>query len=301
MKRTLILAALVLVAVSCGGRRHKNADGTQEDSLAVAEAAAPDAPKKEAADTVVDLRKMSGLPKEPVFDIVTSMGTIRVKLYKDTPKHRENFIRLAMTHGYDGTLFHRAVDGFIIQGGDPYTRDTSRVEEWGEGGQEYTIDAEILPQHTHKKGALVAARRSNFANPHKESNGHQFFLVQNADNCKHLDGEYTVFGETVGGLNVIDRIAKVQTDRYDHPIRPVRIIRVRPNDQMNKRALEDELKAEEMPILPEEPEKEKADTTKAKKEQKADKKKRDGEVIRLEVQTEVDSSVISGRKLKHRD
>ena len=299
MKRTLILAALVLVAVSCGGRRHKNADGTQEDSLAVAEAAAPTTPAK--ADTVVDLRRMGGLPKEPVFDIVTSMGTIRVKLYKDTPKHRENFIRLAMTRGYDGTLFHRVVDGFIIQGGDPYTRDTSRVEEWGEGGQEYTIDAVILPQHTHKKGALVAARRSNFANPHKESNGHQFFLVQNADNCKHLDGEYTVFGETVGGLNVIDRIAKVQTDRYDHPIRPVRIIRVRPNDQMNKRALEDELKAEEMPILQDEPEKEKADTTKAKKEEKADKKKGDGEVIRLEVQTEVDSSVIGGRKLKHRD
>ena len=300
MKRTLILAALVLVAVSCGGRRHKNADGTQEDSLAVTEAATPAAPAK--ADTVVDLRRVSGLPKEPIFDIVTSMGTIRVKLYKDTPKHRENFIRLAMTHAYDGTLFHRTVDGFIIQGGDPYTRDTSRVDEWGEGGQEYTIDAEILPQHTHKKGALAAARRSNFANPTKESNGHQFYLVQNAENSKHLDGEYTVFGETVGGLNVIDRIARVQTDRYDHPLRPVRIIRVQPNAQMNKRALEDEQRAEEMPILqdPPDPQSEKADTTKKKKDD-AKKKKDEGEIIQLEVQTEVDSSVLGGRKLKHRD
>ena len=182
------------------------------------------------------------------------MGTIRVKLYKDTPKHRDNFARLAVTHYYDDVLFHRVINGFMIQGGDPYTRDTSRVEEWGEGGPGYTIDAEILPEHTHKKGALADARRGNMANPMRESSGSQFYLVQDSTNCKHLNGEYTVFGETVGGLNVIDRIARVQTDRLDRPVRPVVIQRIRPNEQMNKRALEEERRALEEAANPTEPE-----------------------------------------------
>ena len=234
MKRYLTLAVLVLLALSCGSRHgQKNADG-QEDSLATAVQDNP-VPK---IDTT-SLNK-SALPQEPIFDIVTSMGTIRVKLYKDTPKHRDNFIRLSRAHFYDDVLFHRVIDGFMIQGGDPYTRDTTRIDEWGEGGPGYTIDAEIVPEHTHKKGALAAARRGNLANPMKESSGSQFYLVQNAENCKHLDGEYTVFGETVGGQNVIDRIARTKTDRFDHPISPVRIIRVSPNDALNKRALAEE-------------------------------------------------------------
>ena len=77
----------------------------------------------------------------------------------------------------------------------------------------------------------------------RESSGSQFYLVQDSTNCKHLDGEYTVFGETIGGLNVIDRIARVQTDRFDHPVNPVRILNIRPNDQLNKRALEEEQRA----------------------------------------------------------
>jgi cyclophilin family peptidyl-prolyl cis-trans isomerase len=178
------------------------------------------------------------------------MGTIRVKLYKDTPKHRDNFTKLALSHFYDDVLFHRVIDGFIIQGGDPFTRDTSRVEEWGEGGPGYTIDAEIVPKHRHQRGALAAARRGNLANPMKESSGSQFYLVQDSTNCKHLNGEYTVFGETIGGLNVIDRIARVQTDRLDRPVRPVVIRRIRPNDQLNKRALEEERRAQEMALNP---------------------------------------------------
>lgn len=245
MKRYFTLAVLVLVAASCGGRHPRaEGDGAAADSLA--SEAADKAPLQKApakADTVSLANYRNRLPQEPVFDIVTSMGTIRVKLYKDTPKHRDNFTRLALSHFYDDLLFHRVIDGFMIQGGDPYTRDTSRVEEWGEGGPGYNIDAEILPEHHHKKGALAAARRSNLANPMKESSGSQFYLVQDSTNCKHLDGEYTVFGETVAGLNVIDRIARVGTDRYDHPERPVVIRMIRPNDQMNKRALEDEQRA----------------------------------------------------------
>ena len=289
MKRYLTLAILVLLAVSCGGRRgHKDADGALEDSLAVAEQAKPATP----ADSLADLKKLNTLPQEPVFDVATTQGTFRVKLYKDTPKHRANFVRLALTHFYDGVLFHRVVPGFVIQGGDPYTRDTSRVEEWGEGGPGYNVDAAILPEHTHKKGALAAARRGDLANPMKESSGSQFYVVVNPENCKHLDGEYTVFGEVVSGINVIERIARVQTDRYDRPLIPVKIMRIRPNDQMNRRALEEEQRAMEEgdDILPRE-EKAKDDRTPEEKE---------AEII-LEVQEKIDSSVLGGRKLKHRE
>ena len=257
MKRTFTLALLVLLAVACGGRRGHGADGNPADSLATETPEAPAAnagPKTAKADTISVANYKDRLHQEPIFDIVTSMGTIRVKLYKDTPKHRDNFTRLAITHYYDGLLFHRVINRFMIQGGDPYTRDTSRVEEWGEGGPGYTIDAEILPELTHKKGALAAARRGNLANPMRESSGSQFYLVQDSTNCKHLDGEYTVFGETVGGLNVIDRIARVQTDRLDRPVRPVVIQRIRPNEQMNKRALEEERRAQEEAANPTEPE-----------------------------------------------
>ena len=260
MKRYFTLAVLVLLAASCGGRRGQRADGDQADSLGTAapEApAAPSAPKTAKADTISLANYKGRLPQEPIFDIVTSMGTIRVKLYKDTPKHRDNFTKLALSHYYDDVLFHRVIDGFMIQGGDPYTRDTSRVEEWGEGGPGYTIDAEILPEHTHQRGSLAAARRGNLANPMKESSGSQFYLVQDSTNCKHLNGEFTVFGETIGGLNVIDRIARVRTDRFDRPERPVVIRRIRPNEQLNKRALEEELhalEAAEAPALEPEPE-----------------------------------------------
>ena len=249
MKRYFTLAVLALLAISCGGRHgQKDGDGDAADSLATEVA---DKPTK--ADTLSLANYKDKLPQEPVFDIVTSMGTIRVRLYKDTPKHRDNFTRLAVSRFYDQVLFHRVIDGFMIQGGDPYTRDTSRVEEWGEGGPGYTIDAEILPEHRHKKGALAAARRGNLANPLKESSGSQFYLVQDSTNCKHLNGEYTVFGETIAGLNVIDRIAHVSTDRYDHPIRPVTILRIRPNDQLNKRALEEEQRALEGTENPDRP------------------------------------------------
>ena len=259
MKRYFTLAVLVLLAASCGGRHGgQDGDGDAADSLAT-EMTARNPEKKSAAkaeakaDTAAVAKAQNGLPQEPIFDIVTSMGTIRVKLYKNTPKHRDNFTRLALSHYYDDLLFHRVINGFMIQGGDPYTRDTARIDEWGEGGPGYTVDAEIRPEYTHKKGALAAARRGNLANPMKESSGSQFYLVQDSTSCKHLDGEYTVFGETIGGLNVIDRIARVQTDRFDRPVRPVTIQSVRPNAQLNKRALEEEQRTQETADHPEPP------------------------------------------------
>ena len=292
-KHYLTLAVLVVLAVSCGGRRGQDGNGAQEDSLATAvQEKTKDQPKSNAKpspdDSTAALKQK--FPEEPIFDIMTSMGTIRVKLYKDTPKHKANFIRLALTNYYDGLLFHRVVDDFVIQGGDPFTRDSTRLEEWGEGGPGYTIDPEIVPEHTHKKGALAAARRGNYANPMKESSGSQFYLVQNAENCKHLDGEYTVFGETVGGLNVIDRIAALRVDRYNRPLRRVVIMNIRPNEQMNRRALEEEARARE----------ELENPVPTQEETKPDEKK-EGEIITLQVQETVDSSVLRGRKLKHRE
>ena len=117
----------------------------------------------------------------------------------------------------------------MIQGGDPYTRDTSAaaVQKYGQGGPGYTIPAEFVPAHKHKKGALAAARRGDAANPYKESSGSQFYIVQDAAACAQLDGAYTVFGETVAGLDVVDRIAQVATDLRDRPIKDVRIKEVR--------------------------------------------------------------------------
>ncbi len=264
MRHDFLLISLVLLAVSCGGRHGKQGDeGAAADSLATESVEKPAKKTASKADTVSLANYRNRLPQEPFFDIVTSMGTIRVKLYKDTPKHRDNFVRLSLSHFYDETLFHRVVPGFVIQGGDPYTKDTTRVEEWGEGGPGYNIDPEFVPEHRHKKGALAAARRGDFANPAKESNGSQFYLVVDSTACSHLNGEYTVFGETVGGLNVIDRIARTQVDRYNRPEKPVVILRITPNAQMNKRALEDErqtLGAEATPetlvpevVQPEEP------------------------------------------------
>jgi cyclophilin family peptidyl-prolyl cis-trans isomerase len=168
------------------------------------------------------------LSEEPTFDIITTMGTIRIKLYKETPLHRDNFVKLASERFFDNILFHRIINGFMIQGGDPLTKDSANVARYGTGGPGYTIPAEILPQFKHKKGALAAARRGDAGNPMKESSGSQFYLVQDAANCAQLDGDYTIFGETVQGIDVIDKIAVTPTNNMDRPLTPVKIISVTP-------------------------------------------------------------------------
>lgn len=177
--------------------------------------------KQKEAETLI-----SQLPDEPIFDIVTNFGTIKVKLYSKTPKHRANFEKLALSGFYDGLLFHRVIDGFMIQGGDPNTKDSTLVEKYGQGGPGYTIPAEFVPEYKHAKGALAAARRGDAANPAKESSGSQFYIVQDENTCAQLDGEYTVFGQTVEGFDVIDAIAKVDTDRRDRPVSDVKILSI---------------------------------------------------------------------------
>ena len=168
------------------------------------------------------------LGDEPMLKIKTTDGTMTVKLYSDTPLHRDNFVKLAKSGFYDGLLFHRIIRGFMIQGGDPFTRDSSKIAQFGTGGPGYTIPAEIVAGKTHKKGALAAARRGDQVNPAKESSGSQFYIVQDEEGCKHLDGEYTIFGEVVDGLSVIDKIASERTDMRDRPLNKVQIISITP-------------------------------------------------------------------------
>ena len=179
--------------------------------------------KRNAAETELDdstklALEMERLRKEePEFEIVTTHGTMKVKLYSKTPQHRDNFAKLVSEKYYDGIRFHRVIEGFMIQTGDPYSRDTAMIDRWGTGGPDYTVPAEFIAEYGHKKGALAAARKGDMANPKKASSGSQFYIVHDPNSCRHLDGQYTVFGEVTEGLDVIDVIASVDTDRYDRP------------------------------------------------------------------------------------
>ena len=221
--KTLSLAAAALVVLACGNNAQKAKEATERekaiaDSIAQAEIAAKEASFEEFFAT---------LPEEPVFDMTTNMGTIKIQLYAQTPLHRKNFAKLAYTGFYDGLLFHRVINGFMIQGGDPNTKDPEKVNEYGKGGPGYTVPAEFVPEYTHIKGALAAARQGDEANPLRESSGSQFYLVQDAGTCAQLDRAYTVYGKTIQGLDVIDKIAAVGTNARNLPLSPVKIISVK--------------------------------------------------------------------------
>ena len=252
-------------------------------------------------------KKEGNMEKETVLKIETSMGDIKVKLYNETPKHRDNFIKLAKDGTYNGTLFHRVIKDFMVQAGDPESKNAPKGKMLGSGDVGYTVPAEfVYPKYFHKKGALSAARQGDEVNPKKESSGCQFYIVtgkvfndstllnmeqqknQNkvteafnalaqkhmkeiykmrkandqdglyalqdtlfiqaeAEAAKqpdfhftpeqikayttvggtpHLDGEYTVFGEVVEGMDIVDKIQQVKTDRSDRPEEDVKIINV---------------------------------------------------------------------------
>ena len=252
-------------------------------------------------------KKDGNMEKETVLKIETSMGDIKVKLYNETPKHRDNFIKLAKDGTYNGTLFHRVIKDFMVQAGDPESKNAPKGKMLGSGDVGYTVPAEfVYPKYFHKKGALYAARQGDEVNPKKESSGCQFYIVtgkvfndstllnmeqqknQNkvteafnalaqkhmkeiykmrkandqdglyalqdtlfiqaeAEAAKqpdfhftpeqikayttvggtpHLDGEYTVFGEVVEGMDIVDKIQQVKTDRSDRPEEDVKIINV---------------------------------------------------------------------------
>lgn len=246
--------------------------------------------------------------KDSIIVIKTNYGTIKLRLYNETPKHRDNFLKLVKQKYYDSLLFHRVINTFMIQGGDPDSRYAQAGQMLGNGGPGYTIPAEFVPTLYHKRGALAAAREGDMTNPTKASSGSQFYIVQgkvftndelyymeqqinqnkknqilgqlmntpeyswmktkldsmiksgnpNAVNdflketnqiaekeldkqerfkfndeqrkiyttiggAPHLDGSYTVFGEVIEGIEVVDKIAQVETDKNNRPIEDIRM------------------------------------------------------------------------------
>ena len=252
-------------------------------------------------------KKEENMEKETKLKIETSAGDITVKLYNETPKHRDNFIKLVKDGTYEGTRFHRVIKDFMIQAGDPESKKAPKGKMLGAGDVGYTVPAEfVYPKYFHKKGALSAARQGDNVNPKKESSGCQFYIVtgkvyndstllgmesqmnenkinvifntlaqkhmkeiykmrkENDENglselqdkisarseveaakqpefhftpeqieayttvggTPHLDGEYTVFGEVIEGMDIVDKIQQVKTDRSDRPEEDVKIVKV---------------------------------------------------------------------------
>jgi cyclophilin family peptidyl-prolyl cis-trans isomerase len=161
-------------------------------------------------------------PKNPTVLIETSMGSITVELDSvHAPLHTANFLRLARINYYNGTTFHRVIPGFMIQGGDPNSKNEDRGTH-GIGGPDYKIDAEI--GLTHNRGVLAAARQGDQVNPKRQSSGSQFYIT--VVPTKHLDGQYSVFGKVLDGMNVVDAIADVKRDARDNPLVPIIINKV---------------------------------------------------------------------------
>lgn len=224
---SLMCVAAMVALTGCGNNGNKGNKQSEAEEQAVTDSSAI------VAKTMKTMERIAAMPAEPVFDIVTNFGTIKVRLYADTPKHRENFAKLAFDGFYDGILFHRVIRDFMIQGGDPLTKSAENQPYFGTGGPGYQIPAEIVGGHRHKKGALAAARKGDIANPKKESSGSQFYIVQSEAGCSHLDGEYTIFGETIDGFAVIDKIAAIQTDGRGLPLEDVRIETIKYDEELN--------------------------------------------------------------------
>ncbi|MBC8046209.1 MAG: peptidylprolyl isomerase [Fimbriimonadaceae bacterium] len=187
-----------------------------------------------------------------MIKIKTSYGDMVVKLYDETPQHRDNFIKLAKQGYFNDLLFHRVIKDFMIQGGDPDSKNAPAGKMLGQGGPGYTVPAEFRSNFFHKKGALSAARQADQVNPTKASSGSQFYIVQGKKysdaelnqleksygvrigeeqkkvykeigGTPFLDNSYTVFGEVIEGLDVIDKIAAVKIGQGDRPVQDVKM------------------------------------------------------------------------------
>jgi len=155
--------------------------------------------------------------KDQLVTITTPQGEIKLVLFDDTPGHKSNFLKLANEGFYDGTTFHRIIDGFMIQGGDPNSKDEDPGND-GSGSLGYTVPAEIMPAHKHVYGAVAAARMGDRVNPEKASSASQFYIVENIDGTPMLDEAYTVFGQVVDGMEVVEKIAEQPKNERDHPV-----------------------------------------------------------------------------------
>lgn len=202
---------------------------------------------------VLSLFPLCAQEKETLVLIETDKGKIKVKLFNETPKHRDNFIKHVEEHLYDGLLFHRVIKQFMIQAGDINSKDAPADKHLGDGDPDYTVPAEIVyPKHFHKAGALCAARTSDDVNPERASSASQFYIVtgkfftemeldkmEKEQNKKFtaeqreaymleggrpdLDDKYTVFGEVVSGMKTVFKIQMVETNTEDRPLKNIKI------------------------------------------------------------------------------
>jgi cyclophilin family peptidyl-prolyl cis-trans isomerase len=161
--------------------------------------------------------------KDEVVTVSTSLGMFRLILFSDTPLHRANFLQKAKNGFYNGTTFHRVIQQFMVQGGDPNSKDDDPSND-GQGPlNEPTIAAELAAGHKHDYGALAAARQGDFVNPQRASSSSQFYVVENHQGTHFLDGQYTVFGQVIQGQEVIDKIAGLPKDSRDRPLTDLRM------------------------------------------------------------------------------
>lgn len=212
--------------------------------------------KKGKRESVTEKELIIDPPHDCLIAMETTLGSLTIRLYDGTPQHRDNFIKLAESGFYDGLLFHRVIEGFMIQGGDPNSKNAKPGQRLGTGGPGYTIPAEFSPEYAHVKGALSAARQGDNVNPQKNSSGSQFYIVDGqkateevlstieaqkgikySDEVKtqymtnggtpFLDQEYTVFGIVEKGMEIIDIIAGTDTDGNNRPKTDVKILKLR--------------------------------------------------------------------------
>ena len=155
----------------------------------------------------------------------TTEGNIRIALYNETPRHRDNFLKLVESHFYDSLLFHRVIPSFMIQTGDPDSRHAEPGAMLGEGDLPYKLEPEIVPALRHRYGSVAAAREGDDVNPDHLSSACQFYIVTRKSGTPHLDGAYTVFGEVTEGMDVANRIQRHIRDDDDRPVHDVRILR----------------------------------------------------------------------------
>lgn len=209
-------------------------------------------PAQQTASTDRETKKETPKDNSKMTEVLikTSMGNIKIALYNETPQHRDNFIKLVKESYYDGVLFHRIIQGFMVQTGDPDSKTAKPNQRLGMGGPSYRIPAEFVPSIYHRRGAVAAARDNN---PAKASSGSQFYIVDGKvyDNAyldmieqrtgkkfsaeqreayttvggaPFLDGDYTVFGQVLSGMDVVDKIAAQQKDGNDRPLEDIKII-----------------------------------------------------------------------------
>ncbi|MDR1951363.1 MAG: peptidylprolyl isomerase [Bacteroidales bacterium] len=237
MKKFLIIATITLFALSCA-----NAEKRTQIQITV---------------TIGNTAIFSDNTITPSLnDNTITLGDIVIELYNETPIHRDNFIKLVKENFYDDLLFHRCIRSFMIQGGDPNSRDAKPGQMLGSGDIGYTLPAEIKPNLVHTRGALAAARQGDQVNPEKRSSGCQFYIVEGqvfyreqiermsanrhpkyteeqielyttVGGTPHLDGAYTVFGHVVSGLDLVEKISLVPTDQNNRPLENVRMTSVK--------------------------------------------------------------------------